>query len=88
MAPSEPPNGRTVITPPKGEPAPQNLCYYKDMMAKDAVEMQSLAGSLKIEQMTSFQLREKLSKCRKKVGELIRELAEAKQTIVELKNGR
>lgn len=88
MAPSEPPNGRTIITPPKGEQAPQTLSYYKDMMAKDAVEMQSLDGRFKIEQMTSYQLREKLSKCRKKVGELIRELDEAKLTIEEFKNGR
>ena len=42
---------------------------------------------LKIEQMRSFKLSEKLSKCRTKVGELIRELADAKQTIDNLKNG-
>lgn len=78
----------TVTTPPKGEQAPQTLGYYKDMMAKDAVEMQSLAGSLKNEKMTSSQLREKLMKCRIRVGELSRELAEAKQIISELKNGR
>lgn len=88
MAPSEPPNGRTVITPPKGEQAPQKLSYYKDMMAKDAVEMQSLAASLKIEKMTRFKLSEKLSKCRNRVGELSRELAEAKQMIDDLKNSR
>ena len=88
MAPSEPPNGRTVITPPKGEQAPQKLSYYKDMMAKDAVEMQSLAASLKIEQMTRFKLSEKLGKCRKRVGDLIRELAEAKQTIDDFESSR
>lgn len=88
MAPSEPPNGRTVITPPKGEQAPQKLSYYKDMMAKDAVEMQSLAASLKIEKMTRFKLSEKLRKCRKTVGKLSRELADAKQTIEDFENAR
>lgn len=43
---------------------------------------------LKSEQMRSFKLSEKLSKYRKRVGELSRELAEAKQMILELKNGR
>ncbi len=42
---------------------------------------------LKIEQMTRFKLSEKLGKCRKRVGELSRELADAKQTIDNLKNG-
>ena len=43
---------------------------------------------LKIEQMRSFNLSKKLSKCQIKVGELIRELDEAKLTIEEFKNGR
>lgn len=76
------------ITPPKGEKAPQNLEYYKDMMAKDAVEMQKLQALYQEERTRSARFYQKLMKSRRIVGELKCELVYANRTIDDLRNER